>query len=148
MQTSTIKNQTILFCVMFCIALLLNPMNILAYDFSHLYLSTTLILTSGYMASTMLWSHQLVHYLQMGHFNQTVFTVGIILSLLFIFLLRSQLIVSPKQWLRRMIPHHSTALTTTSRLLDNKTVDDKTYRLAKNIILTQQKEIDFMKSLL
>ena len=133
---------------MFCIALLLNPMNILAYDFSHLYLSTTLILTSGYMASTMLWSHQLVHYLQMGHFNQTVFTVGIVLSLLFIFLLRSQLIVSPKQWLRRMIPHHSTALTTTTRLLDNKTVDDKTYRLAKNIILTQQKEIDFMKSLL
>lgn len=133
---------------MFCIALLLNPMNILANDFSHLYLSTTLILTSGYMASTMLWSHQLVHYLQMGHFNQTVFTVGIVLSLLFIFLLRSQLIVSPKQWLRRMIPHHSTALTTTTRLLDNKTVDDKTYRLAKNIILTQQKEIDFMKSLL
>ena len=123
-------------------------MNILAYDFSHLYLSTTLILASGYMASTMLWSHQLVHYLQMGHFNQTVFTVGIVLSLLFIFLLRSQLIVSPKQWLRRMIPHHSTALTTTTRLLDNKTVDDKTYRLAKNIILTQQKEIDFMKSLL
>jgi uncharacterized protein (DUF305 family) len=47
-----------------------------------------------------------------------------------------------------MIPHHSTALTTTTRLLDNKTVDDKTYRLAKNIILTQKKEIDFMKSLL
>lgn len=148
MNSTTVKNQVILFSVMFCVALLLNPMNILAYDISHLYLSTTLILTSGYMASTMLWSHQLVHYFQMGHFNKKIVTFGILLSLLFIFLLRSQTIVTPNQWLRRMIPHHSTALTTTTRLLNNENVDDKTFRLAKNIILTQQKEIDFMKSLL
>jgi hypothetical protein len=148
MNLTTVKNQVILFSVMFCVALLLNPMNILAYDISHLYLSTTLILTSGYMASTMLWSHQLVHYFQMGHFNKKIVTFGILLSLLFIFLLRSQTIVTPNQWLRRMIPHHSTALTTTTRLLNNENVDDKTFRLAKNIILTQQKEIDFMKSLL
>ena len=100
------------------------------------------------MASTMLWSHQLVHYFHMGHFNKKIVTFGILLSLLFIFLLRSQTIVTPNQWLRRMIPHHSTALTTTTRLLNNENVDDKTFRLAKNIILTQQKEIDFMKSLL
>ena len=148
MNSTTVKNQVILFSVMFCVALLLNPMNILAYDISHLYLSTTLILTSGYMSSTMLWSHQLVHYFQMGHFNKKIVTFGILLSLLFIFLLRSQTIVTPNQWLRRMIPHHSTALTTTTRLLNNENVDDKTFRLAKNIILTQQKEIDFMKSLL
>ena len=148
MNLTTVKNQVILFSVMFCVALLLNPMNILAYDISHLYLSTTLILTSGYMASTMLWSHQLVHYFQMGHFNKKIVTFGILLSLLFIFLLRSQTIVTPNQWLRRMIPHHSTALTTTTRLLNNENVDDKTFRVAQNIILTQQKEIDFMKSLL
>ena len=148
MNGSTIRNQCILFAVMFVVAVLINPMNILAYDFSHLMLSTTLILTSLYMASTMLWSHQIVHYLQMGHFNKRIFVVGIAMSFIFIILLRSQVIVSPKQWLRRMIPHHSTALTTTKRLLSNSTVDDKTYRLAKNIILTQQKEIDFMKTLL
>lgn len=148
MNHSTINNQIILFAVMFIVAIFLNPMNILAYDYSHLFLSTTLILSAAYMASTMLWSHQVVHYLQMGHFNRKIFTIGVVLSLLFIVLLRSQWIVSPKQWLRRMIPHHSTALTTTKRLLANSTVDDKTYRLAKNIILTQEKEIDFMKTLL
>lgn len=133
---------------MFLVALFLNPMNILAYSFNHLYLSTTLILTSAYMASTMVWSHQIVHYFQMGHFSQKTFLIGIGMSLLFFILLRTQIIVSPKQWLRRMIPHHSTALTTTTKLLENANVDDKTFRLAKDIILTQQKEIDFMKSLL
>ena len=133
---------------MFLVALLLNPMNILAYSFNHLYLSTTLILTSAYMASTMVWSHQIVHYFQMGHFSKKTFLIGIGMSLLFFILLRTQIIVSPKQWLRRMIPHHSTALTTTTKLLENAKVDDKTFRLAKDIILTQQKEIDFMKSLL
>ena len=145
---SNVKNQVILFLVMFLVALLLNPMNILAYSFNHLYLSTTLILTSAYMASTMVWSHQIVHYFQMGHFSKKTFLIGIGMSLLFFILLRTQIIVSPKQWLRRMIPHHSTALTTTTKLLENAKVDDKTFRLAKDIILTQQKEIDFMKSLL
>ena len=66
----------------------------------------------------------------------------------FLFLLRSQILVSPKQRLRRMIPHHSTALTTSTQLLKNGHVDDKTFRLAKDIVLTQQMEIDTMKILL
>jgi len=100
------------------------------------------------MASTMIWSHQIVHYFQMGHFSKKVFTIGLVLSVLFFILLRTQFLVSPDQWIRRMIPHHSTALTTTTKLLESKNIDDKTFRLAKNIILTQRKEIDFMKSLL
>ena len=141
-------NQLILFFIMFLVALFLNPMSILVFDFSHLYFSFTLLAASLYMASTMIWSHQIVHYLQMGHLDQTVFAVGIALSLFFVFLLRTQLMVTPEQWLRRMITHHSTALTTTTQLLKNNNVDDKTYRLAKDILLVQQQEIDFMKSLL
>jgi uncharacterized protein (DUF305 family) len=50
-----------------------------------------------------------------------------------------------------MIPHHSTALTTTTKLLeknDNFKDNPNLYRLAKEIIDTQEKEIQLMKSML
>ena len=84
----------------------------------------------------------------MGHFNILVFTIGIIFSItVSILLLRSQLLVSDKQWLRRMIPHHSTALTTTHKIY-NRTTNLKIKKLAKEIIDTQEKEIKLMKSML
>ena len=147
---NTFYDQAILFIVMFFTAFFLNPMNILAYQLDHLYPSVTLVWTSLYMASTMICTHQIVHYLQMGihHFNRNVFGIGFCMMLFCIFMLRNQVGVSSNQWLRRMIPHHSTALTTTSQLLTKQNIDENTYRLAKNIVLTQQKEIDFMKTIL
>ena len=111
------KKQTIMFIVMVIVGMLFNPMNILAYRFSDLYISQTLFYGGLLMASNMIWAHEIVHYLSMGHFNILVFTIGIIFSVIVsILLLRSQLLVSDKQWLRRMIPHHSTALTTTHKI--------------------------------
>ena len=60
---------------------------------------------------------------------------------------RDQLFVDDKQWLRRMISHHSTALTTTHKIY-NKTDNPKIKKLAKEIIDTQEKEITQMKSML
>ena len=142
------SQQAILFTIMFFSALFLNPMNILAYQIDHLCPSLTLIYASLYMASTMICTHQIVHYFQMGHFNITVFGIGLIMMLFFIWVLRSQIGVTSQQWLRRMIPHHSTALTTTKKLLENEKIDEKTFRLAKNIVMTQQQEIDLMKNIL
>jgi len=77
-----------------------------------------------------------------------VFFIGIILSIsVSILLLRQQLLVSDKQWLRRMIPHHSTALTTSHKIY-NKTSNPTLKKLAKEIIDTQEKEIKLMKSML
>ncbi len=141
-----------MFIVMVIIGMLFNPMNILAYRFSDLYISQTLFYGGLLMASNMIWAHEIVHYLSMGHFNMLVFSVGIILSIsVSILLLRQQLLVDDKQWLRRMIPHHSTALTTTTKLLeknDNFKDNPNLYRLAKEIIDTQEKEIQLMKSML
>ena len=148
MKSGLYKTQIIMFITMVIVGMLFNGMNVLAYRFSDLYISLTLFYSGLLMASNMMWAHEIVHYLSMGHFNIIIFFIGIFLSIFVSMLLREQLFVDDKQWLRRMIPHHSTALTTTKRLLSNSTVDDKTYRLAKNIILTQQKEIDFMKTLL
>ena len=148
MKQSLYKRQIIMFIIMVIIGMMFNPMNILAYRFSDLYVSQTLFYGGLLMASNMMWAHEIVHYLSMGHFNMLVFSVGIILSIsVSILLLRQQLLVDDKQWLRRMISHHSTALTTSHKIY-NKTNNSEVKKLATGIIDTQEKEIQLMKSML
>jgi|TARA_B110001469_G_C9621847_1_gene309991 hypothetical protein len=152
MKLSLYKRQIIMFIVMVIIGMLFNPMNILAHKFSDLYISQTLFYGGLLMASNMVWAHEIVHYLSIGHFNMLVFSVGIILSIcVSILLLRQQLLVDDKQWLRRMIGHHSTAITTTKQLLKKRHIMGKNtqlYRLAKDIVYNQEREILFMKTML
>ena len=96
---------------MIIVGVCFNPMNVLAYRLDDLYLSLTLFYGGLLMASNMMWSHEIVHYLSMGNFNLNIFLLGLFLSGISIYLLRSQLFVSDQQWLKRMISHHSTALT-------------------------------------
>lgn len=148
---NSLKDQTIMFIVMIIIGMLFNPMSMLAYRLDHLYNSTTLFYGGIMMASNMVWGHQIVHYLQMGHFDTRIFLIGVAMSFLTAkFLLRGQLFVTTRQWLKRMIPHHSTALTTTNKLIENEAVrkDSKLYRLAKDIIYNQEREILLMKTYL
>ena len=148
MITNLYKKQIIMFIVMTCIGILFNPMNILAYNFNDLYLSLTLMYGGLLMASNMIWAHEIVHYLYIGNFNIIVFLFGIILSFsISLLLLRKQAFVNDTQWLKRMISHHSTALTTSHKIY-NKTNNSKIKKLAKEIINTQQKEIKIMKSML
>ena len=142
---SELRHQVIMFIVMVIVGMLFNPMNILAYQLNHLYISLTLFYGGLLMAANMMWAHEIVHYLHMGHFNTTIFIIGIILSIICIYLLRSQLFVDEEQWLKRMISHHSTAITT-SNIIYNKTKNEKIKNLSKQIIITQMREIELMKS--
>lgn len=152
MKGNYFKKHIIMFIVMVIVGVLFNPMNILAYSSGHLYLSTTLFYGGLLMASNMMWAHEIVHYLSMGHFDSYIFSIGVCLSIIVsIFLLRSQLFVTSKQWLKRMIPHHSTALTTTTKLLENNENFRKyptLFRLAKDIVYNQKREILFMENML
>ena len=146
-----IKDQIIQFLVMAIVGILFNPMNALAFKVDHLYFSLTLFYGGLLMASNMIWSHEVVHYLSMGHFSLSNFSIGIILSSFIILVfLRNQTFVDEKQWLLRMIPHHSTALTTTNKLKENLRIkkDKKLSKLADDIIDTQEREIKLMKELL
>ena len=148
MNSSLYKTQFVMFIIMIIVGMLFNPMNILAYRLSDLYLSQTLFYGGLLMASNMIWAHEIVHYLSMRHFNSVVFSIGVILSVsISALLLRRQTFVDDKQWLRRMISHHSTALTT-SHKISKKTRNSKIKKLAKEIIDTQEKEIELMKSML
>ena len=143
-----LRRQLIMFVVMVIVGVLFNPMNILAYRFNDLYLSLTLFYGGLLMASNMIWAHEIVHYFSMGHFNILVFSVGVILSVLIsLYLLRDQFMVNDKEWLKRMISHHSTAITTSEKIY-NRTNNRTIKKLAKDIIDTQEREITFMRSLL
>ena len=148
MPSRLFKRHFIMFIVMVIVGMLFNPMNVLAYRFSDLYVSQTLFYGGLLMASNMVWAHEIVHYVSMGHFNIFVFSIGVVLSIgVSILLLRQQLLIDDKQWLRRMISHHSTALTTTHKIY-NRTTNPRVKKLAKEIIDTQEKEIHLMKSML
>ena len=143
-----LKKQLIMFIVMVIVGMLFNPMNILAYRFSDIYISLTLFYGGLLMASNMIWSHEIIHYLHMGKCNLYVFLIGIVLSVsVSYFLLRDQFMIEDKQWLKRMISHHSTALTTSHNIY-NKTDNPEVKKLAAQIIETQEKEITLMKSML
>ena len=147
MKTNEYHAQIIQFIVMLIVGMFLNPMNVLVYNISDLYFSLTLFYGGLFMASNMMWAHQIVHYLTIGHFNANIFLVGVVLSILVTFgLLRNQLLIDDKQWLRRMISHHSTALTTSYKIY-NSTKNKKVKKLAKEIIDSQTKEIRLMKSM-
>lgn len=147
------KHQVIMFIVMVLTGMLFNPMSMLAYNIDHLYNSKTLFYGGCLMASNMIWAHEIVHYLSMGHFNTRLFLFGTLLSSTIVFfVLREQLFITEEDWLKRMIPHHSTALTTTNQLLKNREKDLKSnpqlFRLAKDIIYNQEREIVLMKLML
>ena len=142
-----LNNYLIMFLIMFISSIFLNPMNILAYKLSHIYVSLTLIYSSLFMASNMIWIHEIINYVNFKLFNMYAFFISIVLSALFAFILRKQLFVSDKQWLKRMISHHSTAITTSSKK-KSKTKNQLIKSFINDIINTQKKEIRFMKSLL
>ena len=142
------KHQLIMFVIMILVGMCFNPMNILAYKLNDIYMSLTLFYGGLLMASNMIWAHEIVQVLSMGYFNWYIFSIGILLSMcVSIFLLRRQTNVSDKQWLRRMISHHSTALTT-SELIMKRTNNSEIRKLANKIIKTQNDEITQMKSMI
>ena len=133
---------------MVVIGILFNPMNILAYRFSDLYFSLTLIYGGLLMASNMIWAHEIFHYFSHNKFCITTFIIGLISSFIIsVILLREQFLVDDNQWLKRMISHHSTALTSSTKIL-NKTQNQKIKKLAQSIIQTQENEIKLMKNLI
>ena len=148
MKSSLLKTETIMFIVMVIVGMLFNPMNVLAYRLSDLYPSLTLFYGGLLMASNMIWAHEIVHLLSIRHFNKVRFFLGVLLSItISILLLRNQLFVDDKEWLKRMISHHSTALTTSHKIY-SKTNNPELKKLAKDIIETQEREITLMKSML
>ena len=130
------------------IGVFLNAMNILANKFNDLYFDApTLIYSALFMASNMCILEIIMHYYMHHKFELYLFIFFCFFFFFCIFLLRYQLAVNEKGYLKRMISHHSTAITTSKEIL-KKTNNLQVADIAQNIINNQKKEINYMKSLL
>jgi hypothetical protein len=77
--------------------------------------------------------------------NAVVVVVGLAAGILFFTLIRQQTLISDRQFLRSMIPHHSGAILMCEEApLQDQRIKD----LCKEIISSQRREIDQMRALL
>ena len=134
---SLIISLVIMYAVMF-----LN-----VYDADHVYLSVTRL----YMAILMVAPMAVLMLLMMGHMfmnkrlNMLIHGLSVAVFLITLILLRTQTPVNDKQYMRAMIPHHSSAILTSKRA----NIDDpEVLELSKKIIKSQEREIKQMKDLL
>jgi uncharacterized protein (DUF305 family) len=102
-----------------------------------------------YMAGAMTAAMILIEVLVMGSMYENgrtktlVLASSAILLALFIFLTRTQIGITERDFLRSMIPHHAGAIL----MCDNENLQDpEIIELCNGIISGQQREIDFMKS--
>jgi hypothetical protein len=65
----------------------------------------------------------------------------------FVYLYRNQVYIEDNDYLNEMIEHHSMALLTSEEILQ-KTHSERVKKLAENIIVTQEKEIEYMRQLI
>lgn len=116
-------------------------------DFSHIYLSVNRL----YMTLLMVSPMAIIMILVMrGMYPNKMLNGGIITTGLFIFVLsliclRNQAFISDRQYMKGMIPHHSSAIMTSK----NAAIKDPEVRqLADSIIRSQEEEISQMKAIL
>jgi uncharacterized protein (DUF305 family) len=120
-------------------------LNIVALE--HIYLSAT----RTYMALLMVSPMALLMLLMMPKmypnkkWNKLIMAASITVFILSLTFLRSQTFIGDEQYMKAMIPHHSSAILTSQQAeLD----DPEVKKLANDIIETQKREISLMKKYL
>lgn len=77
--------------------------------------------------------------------NRIIIVSGIVIFILALFLLRTQTFIQDGQYMKAMIPHHSSAILTSQEAKIN---NSEVKELSQEITETQKKEIDLMKELI
>jgi hypothetical protein len=141
------KKNVISFMIGIFVSIFFNHLNLLAYNLNHIYFSPTLIYAGLIGASNSVWSYQLIRYFSSGRFNLNIFILGLWAAIFMFFLLRSQIFVDDETYLKRMISHDSTAITTSKKILD-KTIDSRIKNFALSTIEFIENRINVMEQLL
>ena len=132
----------------FIIGLFFNAMNLMAENISDLYYSLTLFYSAIVMASLMCLLVLIMRYFLLKEVSPKWTIFFIFLTFISIYFLRQQVAVNEYQYLKRMIPHHSTAIHNSKMLLKRNDVSEDIKKLAINIIESQITEIATMKEML
>lgn len=113
----------------------------------HIMLSTTRTYMSVLMVAPMAVS-MLIFMWGMYENKKANYLIISIATLLFaatLFMLRNQILVDDIQWMKAMIPHHSSAIMVSQEVDSN---DPEAQELARQIIESQQREIAQMKEMI
>ena len=145
MKESNYKKLGLMLLISFCIMYAVMFLNV--DNSGHIYLSLTRMYMSLLMVSPMalLMLILMKKMFQNRRINQVVVTSAIMVFTASLCLLRTQTPVSDVQYMKAMIPHHSSAIMT-SKNADIK--DPEVKKLAEGIIESQEKEITQMKKIL
>jgi dipeptide/tripeptide permease len=119
----------------------------MANSFADVYNSLNQVYMAGLMTAPMvvieLWLMSSMY--KDKKLNAVVIVVSIAAGVLFWTLIRQQTLISDRQFLRSMIPHHSGAILMCE---DASLQDQRIKELCKEIIASQRREIDQMRALL
>ena len=130
------------YVIMFFISIisgLLTTMNVwvdryddIRFSINDLYMTTMM---SGWMI------------LLMGLYYKDLYPIiiGVIIVIISFWCIRTQFMVDRTQYILGMIPHHSMAVHMSKKLIKNEPSISPIKKLVENIIITQEKEIEYMK---
>lgn len=117
------------------------------FQIDHIYLSTTRTYMTFLMVCPMAISMMLLMWKMYPNkkLNYGIISGSALIFIVCLFGLRQQIPVGDEQWMKAMIPHHSSAILTSTRA---NISDPEARKLATDIIETQKKEIAEMKAML
>jgi hypothetical protein len=138
MNHSNYNHYTVMFWIMI-ISGFLSTMNIWADKFNDVRFS----INDLYM--TLLMTGWMFFFMGIWYKEKTIFLIGTVLVLSSLWCIRTQFLITTNQYISGMIPHHSMAVHMSKKLLEKESTPLNNF--VKNIIVTQEKEIEFMKQL-
>ena len=137
MKHSQTNHYTIMFFIM-VLSGLLSTMNVWVDKVDDIRFSTNDV----YM--TLLMTGWMFLFMGLVYKEISVFFIGLSLIVINIWCIRNQFIISESQYKLGMIPHHSMAVHMSKKLIE-KEQSHNTIQIVKNIIKTQENEIEILK---
>jgi hypothetical protein len=117
-----------------------NAINNITFSVGKFYISVIMSILMGLLEVVMFDVH-------MRTISFPYYLVLCFILTIFVYLYRNQMYIEDKDYLSEMIEHHSMAILTSEEILQ-KTHSERVKKLAENIIITQEKEIEYMKQML
>lgn len=121
-------------------SIMTNSSSNITFSVGKFYMSVIMGLLMGLLEVLMYDIH--IQIISLYYYGGLIFMLCV-----FIYLYRNQIYIEDTDYLEEMIEHHSMAVLTSDEILQ-KTKSERVKKLAETILVTQEKEIEYMKELL
>jgi len=127
---------------------LINQSNLLVKDFTDYYLSINMLYTGLILSFCLIISYHLICYCRHNRLNNINIFISSLTGLVVVFyLIREQFMVDDIQYLRYMIPNHSSSIYLSEKILE-KSNNQEVRDLANQILNEHEQQLKLMKNLI